>query len=159
MKTKIAILIGAVLVVVSGTSAQSANLAQAPVIAKYGKWSVRRELDPMTDKANCIALYENRFDVQVTEEDCYISESGKGGVQSITLRFDDQPPEEMQLASDTEQTVGAIGIHSSDFQKLLIANRLRYQILRVVDGLDNGELDLNGLAAAHQVIMGSKWGH
>jgi len=159
MKTKVAILICAVLVVVSGTSALSANLAQAPVIAKYGKWSVRRALDPMTDKASCVALYGDKFNIQVTDDVCFISESGKGGVQSITLRFDDRPPQQMQLANDVEKDVGAIGIRDNDFQELLTANRLRYQVLLMVGGLDDGDLDLNGLAAAHQVIMGAKCGH
>ena len=118
-----------------------------------------KNLDPMTDKASCVALYGDKVDIQVTEDVCFISESGKGGVQSIRLRFDDQAPQQMQLASDVEKDIGAIGIKDNDFQELLIANRLRYQVLLMVGGMDDGDLDLNGLAAAHQVIMGAKCGH
>jgi hypothetical protein len=159
MRTRATILISVMLPFVTATAALSGDLGQAPVVAKYGKWSVRRTLDPMTDKASCTGLYENRFDIQLSEDVCFIGERGKGGVQAITLRFDDQPARPMQLANDTEKDVGAIGVRGDDFQELLTANRLRYQIPLMIGGLDNGDLDLNGLAAAHQVITGPKCGH
>jgi len=135
------------------------SLGDAPVIAKVGAWSVHRDTDSFTDKVTCTAIYKQDYSVQMSASEMYISERGRGGVQAITLRFDDDPPERMQLASDVEKDVSAIAIKDADFERLLTARRLRYQILRVVNGMDEGDLNLTGFAAAHDVVVGPKCGH
>lgn len=110
----------------------------------------------MTDKPSCVALYKDKFNVQITEHEMYISEAGHGGVQAIVVRLDNNAPKNMQLASDTEKEIGAIGITGTEFDELLASQRLRYRIVQLAGGTDDGDVDLKGLAAAHSVIMGTK---
>lgn len=128
------------------------------VIAKSGDWSVRRSTDAMTDKPECVALHKDRSDLQVTTSEMYISEGGKGGVDAIIVRFDDQPAEGMRLATDSEKQISAIGITGQEFQELLAAKRLRYRILNLLGGMDDGDVDLSGLVRVHDVIVSSLCG-
>jgi hypothetical protein len=146
-------------ITVTDVSTSASDLGTAPVIATYQYWSVRRVTDPMTDAVSCIALYKNRFDLQVSDREMFITEAGRGGVDSIKIRFDNQPPKDLQLATDVEKHIGAVAIRGDEFQELLTARRLRYQIMRLIGSLDSDDVDLSGLAAAHQAIMSTRCGH
>jgi hypothetical protein len=108
----------------------------------------------MPGGARAAGLYKDRFDVQLTKNDLFISLRGRGGVKSVMLRFDDEPARQLRLASEMEQKIEVVDIQGDDFEKLLGSKRLRVRILTVLDTLVDEDLSLNGLEAAHAVIAG-----
>lgn len=142
------LVIGTLLFAVSG----SAEIGQP--IETHGSWTVHRSLDPMTDAPSCVALYEERAEIQLNEHDLFISVRGRGGVDGVTLRFDNDPPDKMRLARDIEKKISAVDIEGSDFRRALASKRLRVQIITVLSTLVNEDLDLTGIADARAVLTG-----
>lgn len=134
----------AVLVLFPGSSLGA--LATEPVVFKSGNWSVRRGTDPMTDKVSCTGIYKDQLGIQLSREELYVTI--RGGIEGVTLRFDDQPAERMRLARKVEKQVSAVEISGDEFRKLLGSNRLRIEVLTLVRGIQNLDLDLTGISDA-----------
>ncbi len=139
---------------VLASSPAKADLNKAPIIAKSGNWSVRRGTDLMTDKKSCVALYQQRFDIQVNEGDFWFDVRGKGGVQGFTYRIDDEASSKMQIPTEIEKNIGAAHIEGSEFAHLLSAKRLRMQVLTILDSLIEADIDLKGLSEMHRTLSG-----
>ena len=141
------------IILLVGTPSSSVQLSDLPVIPNSGYWSVRRSVDAMTDKPICVGFYKDRFDIQLSDAELYISLEGRGGVSLVTLRFDDKPAKPSRLASEIERDISAVKISGSDFQELFPSKRLRAQIYTILDTIVNEDLDLTGLKEAHSVIL------
>jgi len=142
MKSKICCVIGALLF--AGTS--YANLQSAKPVFKRGNWTVLRDTNPMTDKTDCTGIYKDDLGVQLTSKELYLTI--RGGPESVTLRFDDQAPESMRLATDIEKKIDAISISGPQFFKLLGSQRLRMEVMTLVRGISNIDLDVTGIVEA-----------
>ncbi len=113
-------------------------------------WTVLRDVDPMTDAVNCTGIYKGQYTTQLSDAGLYIRVNG--GIRGITLRFDDEPPREMRLATKMEKDVRVVILDGADRAKALSSKRLRYQVVTLVSGVVEGELDLAGIEAAAQHI-------
>jgi hypothetical protein len=133
-------------------ASMAGDLSDARVTFRSGKWSVRRSKDTMTDKVSCTGIYNNDFGVQLSESDLFIRI--RGGVQSVTLRFDDEPAQKLRLASEMEKKLDVADINGADFERLLSSKRLRMQALTLVRGLSESDLDLTGLRETLDNIKG-----
>lgn len=109
----------------------------------------------MTDKKSCVALFKDRFDIQITEKNFTYSLRGKGGVKMITLRFDENQPIN-RLANDLEKRLSLVYIKDEEFRQLLLAKRLRIQIFTVLDTIVNEDLDLSGFTEIYPKISECK---
>ena len=134
------LLLAVVLTTVIG-SANAQSLRDATVAMTKGDWKVLRSQDPMTDKSSCTAIYKENYQIQLSPENLFIGISG--GIQSVTLRFDDNPPSRLRLATDMEKKLRSIIITGSDFSRLRTSQRLRYQSSTLVSGMQTGEIDLS----------------
>lgn len=139
-------------------AASAASVSDAKVVFKNDNWSVRRTLDPMTDKPSCVGIYRNRFDVQLAQRDFFITMRGKGGVSAYTLRFDDEPAQPLRLAQDIEKRIGAVNLEYSEFDKLLNSKRLRIRISTLIRGIVDEDISLIGLREAHTFLVGKCMG-
>jgi hypothetical protein len=81
--------------------------------------------------------------------------SVKGGIQLITLRFDDSPAGSSRQPEKMEKDVRAIIIDGADFNKLQESKRLRVQTLTLVSGIVSEDLDLTGLQESLASIKNS----
>lgn len=124
--------------------------AGAQVVFHSGNWSVLRSKDPMTDAVICTGIYKTQYTIQLNKGNLYVSI--RGGIQSYRLRFDDEPAQPLNLASDSEKNINAIDIKDTDFDKLFTSKRLRVEVLTLVAGLVNIDLDLRGLREAYEDI-------
>lgn len=134
----------AILVAMAPASAQS--LKDATVAFSKGNWKVLRSVDPMTDRTSCTGIYNGDYGIQLTPDELFISVSG--GIESILLRYDDQPPERMRLATDMEKKIRSMIIRGNQFNQLATTSRFRYQAVTMVSGIKTGELDLADFNAA-----------
>jgi hypothetical protein len=134
----------------------SANFGEP--IARSGNWTVRRTLHTITDEPSCVAIYKDRFEIQLDENDLFVSLRGRGGVSSIVLRFDDKPAEELRPASETEKKIGAVNLRGREFEELMSSKRLRMQIRTTADITIEEDLDLNGAKEVQGELMGSQCG-
>ena len=134
----------------------SANFGEP--IATSGNWTVRRTFHAITDEPSCVAIYKDRFDIQLDENDLFLSLRGRGGVSSVILRFDDRPAEELRPASETEKMVGSVNLRGREFEELMSSKRLRVQIQTVADTTIEEDLDLDGVKEAQSEFMSSQCG-
>ncbi len=119
---------------------------------RFGNWDVEKEIDPMTDKASCTALYRGKPYVQLSLGAFFIGMRGRGSVEAITLRFDDNPPRTMRLPSRLEKEIGAVQFTPEELNNLLYAKRLRVQVLTLLGSLVNEDLDLTGTQDAWSAV-------
>ncbi|CAN7189059.1 hypothetical protein [Acidovorax sp. LjRoot117] len=131
------------------TGGVHANLKSATKVGIFGNWTVLRDTDKMTDKVTCTGIYQQDYSRQLSEDGLYISV--KGGLSSITLRFDELPARPMRLAGKIEKDVRAVMLEGADFDLAVSSTRLRGQVLTLVSGVQDFELDLSGIreAVAH----------
>lgn len=129
----------------------AADLKTSPIVYKSGSWSVLRSVDTMTDEVSCTGIYKDDRSIRLTRDALHITV--QGGIESITLRFGEEPPEKARLASDTERRTRAISIAEKDFSRLLDYPRLRVQVITLVRGTANFDIDLAGVDGAVQNIL------
>jgi hypothetical protein len=122
------------------------SLKDAETALTVGNWKVLRTIDPMDDSVRCTGIYNNDYSVQLSKDTLFLGV--QGGVQGITLRFDDNPPNRLRLATDMEKKLRSVIISGRDFSQLTTSSRLRYQVSTLVRGIESGDLDLDGLTAA-----------
>ena len=134
----------ALLLVIAPAGAQS--LKDATVAFSKGNWKVLRSVDPMTDKTSCTGIYNGDYGIQLTPETLFLSVTG--GIESVFLRYDEQPPQRMRLATDMEKKIRSMIISGNNFNQLSTTSRLRYQATTLVSGIKTGELDLTDFNAA-----------
>lgn len=139
----------ALLVALPGGAATAQSLADGVPAFKAGGWVVLRTKDTMTDKVSCTGVLNGDYAIQLSETTMYVRV--RGGVRSVTLRFDDHTPERLRLPSDFERR-GTVVFSSEEFAKALGSSRIRMQVMTVLDNLDQKDLDITGIREAHENI-------
>jgi hypothetical protein len=112
-----------------------------------GNWAVLRDKDPMTDKISCTGIYKGDYAVQLSDEALYVRV--QGGIEAVTLRFNDEAPRPMRLAQEMEKKIRAVIFSGTDYMDVIQAKRLRYQVMTLVSGVKQGDLDLTGIDQAY----------
>lgn len=136
---------------VISAQATAASLKDAKTAFKSGNWKVLRSTDAMTDNTTCTGIYKDNYSIQLVKDSLYVTV--RGGIQSVTLRFGENPPREVRLAEEMEKDIGTVIISGSDFSDLLKNNRLRVQVLTLVRGVEDVDLDTTGIQAAVENIQ------
>jgi hypothetical protein len=133
----------------TAASASAQTLADGVPVFRSGGWVVLRTIDPMTDKRSCTGILNGDYDIQLSQSALYVRM--RGGVTSVTLRFDDQPPEKLRLSSDFERR-GRVALLPEELRKALGSSRIRIQVMTGRDGLELKDLDVTGIRDAHTNI-------
>ncbi|ATQ77873.1 hypothetical protein CR152_27750 [Massilia violaceinigra] len=115
------------------------------IVFKSGSWSVHQELDAMTDKKKCAALYEGAWTVQASDKDFFVSLRGRGGVRGYTVRIDDEPALPLRLADEMERDLSAVRL-GRIFDQVYGAKRIRMQISTILNTVVAQDIDLKGFA-------------
>lgn len=133
----------------AGASAARADLTAAKRTLQTGNWTVLREVDPMTDKADCTAVYKGAYAVQMSASALYIRVPGV--LESVALRFGDEPARETRPVTRVERRAGSLVIEGEEFRAISTAARLRYRAL-TLSGVTDGDLDLSGISRVQEHI-------
>ena len=141
MKLKKILLLLVVLML--STSNVNAEFENDKIVFKTADWKVFRDIDPMKDTVNCTGIHKDDFSTQLVKDT--LSIRVRGGVESITLRFDDNTAENLRWATRMEKDIRAVIIRGSDFDKLLNSSRLRIQISTLISGIQFRDLNLTGI--------------
>lgn len=150
MKTgKFLTLMAAFAITVASSSA-SADLKSATVALTSGNWKVLRDKNTMTDKTDCTGIYRDDYGIQLTAESLYIRVPG--GLETVTLRFGEEPARPLRLPTEMEKKVRVIILTGTDLEQLQAVSRLRYQASTLVSGIKTGDLDLTGFSSALENI-------
>lgn len=128
------------------------SIENFPVVFQSGNWQVRRSIDPMKDTVNCTGIFKGKNGVQLNTDSLLVSI--KGGIQGVTLRFDDKPARSFRQAEKMEKDVSVVIMEGLDFKEAIESNRLRVEALTLVRGVQNEDLDLSGIKAALENING-----
>lgn len=128
----------------------SADLSTAERAGTFGQWEVLRDIDKMTDKVSCVGIYRSDKKIQLAEDGMYIAVSG--GIESVTLRFGSDQARPMRLAKKMEKDVRAVMLEGEEFQGAIGADRLRMQVLTLVSGLKEYDLNMSGASQAVEHI-------
>jgi hypothetical protein len=126
------------------------------LVEQDGHWRVLRSFHAITDEPGCVAVYEDRFEITLDENDLFVSLRGRGNVSSVALQFDDKPAKGSRPASELEKRVDAVNLRGAEFEELMSSRHLRARI-RTTDGTTIEEdLDLDGAKKAQRALMGSQ---
>lgn len=131
---------------VAAFGSAQAGLKDAAKVGTFGNWTILRDVDKMTDQVSCTGIYKDDYSKQLASRGLYIQV--RGGISSVTLRFDEDPPRSMRLAEKMEKDIRAVMLQGAEFESAIAAKRLRGQVLTLVSGLQDFELDLTGIAEA-----------
>jgi hypothetical protein len=115
------------LIVACADMASAQTIGDMKTVARDGEWELRQSKDTFSDKDSCVLMPSKRPHIQITSNSLYISYRGRGGVKGYTVRVDDEPPSQMQLPSDIEQGIQALGFQGKAFEQVLEAKRIRVQ--------------------------------
>lgn len=113
-------------------------------------WELKTSKDNFSDKTTCVVSPIGRPWVQLNVNNLYISYAGKGGVAGYTLRFDDQPPRQMQLPTPIDQQIGAVHLSPADFAEAMNSDRVRVQTFTVLRELKDEDLKMAGAKRLYQ---------
>ncbi|MET4804591.1 hypothetical protein [Bradyrhizobium sp. LB11.1] len=114
------------------------------VAAIDGGWELRVIKDGFSSKTSCVISPTGKPWIQMSPGQLYISYHGRGGVEGFTVRMDEYPPEEMQLPTPIDKSIGMVHFKGSEFSRLMTANRLRVQTFTVLRELKNEDMNLAG---------------
>ncbi|MFM7341234.1 MAG: hypothetical protein ACKO3Q_00890 [Betaproteobacteria bacterium] len=104
----------------------------------------------MTDKVSCTGIYKSNYGIQLSRDSLFIRVPG--GLQSVTLRFGENPPLPMRMPQKLEKDVGSLILEGTELAQAVDTQRLRVQVLTLVRGVFTEDLDTTGLQAAAQHI-------
>lgn len=136
--------------IAASVSSEAQGLKDAKATFKVGNWSVLRSTNTMTDKVSCTGIYKSNFGIQLVEDQLFVKITG--GIQSVTLRFGENPAQSLRLPQDMEKKIGSVVIDGSDFRQALETTRLRLQVLTLIRGMATEDLDTTGIQAAVEHI-------
>ena len=126
-----------------GFASEAAAQGFGAKLKSFGKWTVYRSEDAITDERSCIAIFGEEGRIQVTEDSFAVSLRGKGGLGGYIIRLDSLPAWEMRLPSDVEKDVGAFIVEGKDFEQIMAAKRLRVRVLTVLSELVDFDIDIS----------------
>lgn len=127
-------------------SVNGEDLRAAKPTLKVGNWTVLRTMDAMTDKVECTGIYKSNYGIQLAGNRLFVTVAG--GIQAVTLRFGEAPPEAMRLVIKREKELGAVIIDGADFFRALTTTRVLVQILTLVRGVKIEDIDTAGMQSA-----------
>lgn len=134
----------------------SGDFKSAPVVFKSGKWGVKRNLDSMTDEVRCVALYNGRFDIQLSRQQFSVGAVGRGGVDGYQWRVDDAPATRMILANKIERATSHVMLEKPAVEKIVQGARFRILVMTLLGGMAEEDLDLTGIKEAYRFINSSE---
>jgi hypothetical protein len=130
--------------------------AQREILEKVGGWQLTATKDAMTDKLSCTGFYDGKPTVQLNAESFYVSLRGRGGVQGVMVRFDDRPAGSMRLPTDIEKRLSHVQLTRSEFTEMQQAQRVRIEVITILNQIVLEDVNLQGTAAALDVLRGDK---
>lgn len=120
----------------------SAETGFGSQIGTTGRWTAYVSKDVMTDAATCVALYDDRANVQLTARSIAIGFRGRGGINSYRVRLGDAPPQSLFPASGTEKLLGAIVFEGKRRDAMIVAGRLRLEALTILSTVVTEDISL-----------------
>jgi hypothetical protein len=124
----------------------SSAVESKEVFRKAG-WAVRADVDPMTDKKRCFAVYVKRPRIQASIDDFFIDMKGRGGVAMYRVRIDDRPADDARSATSDEKELDVLMLRYY-LPELYAGKRLRVQIHALLNNIEEEDVDLNGFRNA-----------
>lgn len=95
---------------------------------EIGNWKIKSQINPMNDNKSCMAIYKDRFEIQLSSSSLAVSLRGRGGVRAYSLRFDNDAALPTEIPSSSEARMGAFFVEGQRFKRLLSSQRLRIQV-------------------------------
>lgn len=123
-----------------------ADLKTAKETGVFGEWHVLQSVDKMTDAVECTGIYKNDYNIQLTEKAIYLRVSG--GIESIKLRFGNDPANETRLPGEIEKKSRVVLLEDQEFRNAIYSDRLRIQVLTVISGVKEYDINSSGLVDA-----------
>lgn len=116
-------------------------------VEEFGKWQILKTIDPMTDKASCMGVYDKNSDIQISKYMFLISMNRKGGVKYITNRIDEGDVK-VSEATQTERLNDYVVFEDEAFYPLLESKRFRVKIDTVLNKEVMFDFDMEGFKKA-----------
>jgi hypothetical protein len=122
----------------------AANAADGfgPSIGSVGRWVAYSKIDAMTDERHCVALFDDRDNVQFTPRSIAIGFRGRGGISSYRVRLGDAPVKSWMPVGRMDQQLGAVFFEGKRRDEMVAAGRLRLEAITVLKGIVTEDISL-----------------
>ncbi|TXH66746.1 MAG: hypothetical protein E6Q83_19780 [Thiothrix sp.] len=140
------IITGALIFLLTSTS-NATMYRLSDKVEEFGKWQILKTVDPMTDKASCMGIYDKNLDIQIDKYSFLISMNKKGGVKYITNRIDEGDVK-INEATQTERLNDYAVFEDEAFYPLLESKRFRVKIDTVLKKEVMFDFDMDGFKKA-----------
>ncbi len=137
-------------------SAVNTNLDAQDVVLKAGGWAVRKTPDGMTGKKSCTGFHRDDYQVLLTDDMLFINQAKNGGLKEYSLRYDEEPAGTPRAATSREELLAGATLGGADLTRALASKRLRLHIAAANGGVTDEDIDVTGIKAAHDMILGGK---
>jgi hypothetical protein len=139
---RFAAMAGVSLILALAASLVPAQAKLGPVIAHYGKWSIHRGTDLMTDRVVCLATYEGSHQFQLYSDGLYVK--FPEGPRAYRYRIDDDPISPTIDAKAANWHSRLITLEGAAFNRLVTAHRLRLHVVtQHFSAIHVNEIDLD----------------
>jgi hypothetical protein len=130
------------------TSVATASAQPRPksnqTVYRAGDWFVVRSTQPATGTVTCAGFYIGQDGVQLSRDSLIVKVPGE--LQSVGVRFDEQPARALRPAEKIEQQIGGVMLAGPEFAQLRRSKTLRVDVT-TAQGRSSHTLKVEGLDA------------
>lgn len=127
---------------IAGVSSVNAAEGFGDEVAQVGQWTIYAKIDGFTDAKTCVALFQDRADIQMDNKSFAISFRGRGGISAYKYRLDNQEPTALELASRREKGISALIFEGTKYNDIVGSTRLRLQAFTALSTLIDEDIDM-----------------
>jgi hypothetical protein len=134
-------------------SRASAQIAKEEIIFQSETWVVRRTVDQMTDKPECMGFLNSDLRFELSKGEFNVDMRGRGGIRAITIRYGEESVLPQRPPTETEQGISIVNFRGRAFDHLMRVDRVRIRVLTMLGpSLVEEDLDLRGIETVHQFL-------
>jgi hypothetical protein len=134
------------LALVLSTAAAPAMTQQSNrTVLRAGNWYVVRSTQPVTGTVACTGFYMGQSGVELSKDSLIVRVPGD--INSVGLRFGEEPARSLRPAEKTERQIGGVMLAGADFKQLRRSKTLSLDVT-TAQGRTSHTLQVEGLDAA-----------
>jgi hypothetical protein len=125
---------------------RSAAAYDSTATFQAGKWTVLTSVNEVNNAPVCTAVYLDNEGVHLSNDALYVGV--RGGISTVTLRLDDKPARAARPATEREDNMGTVIFTQDELAELITSKKLHAEVVTVSNGVQNVDLDLDGIQDA-----------
>lgn len=123
----------------------------ATTVAEVGNWTVKKVEDSFSGETTCRGDYKHNTRTYLTKDELHLVTTEAFTMNSVTIRYGEDPPNKIRMATPTETRFGTITLKGREFAELLKHNRVRTRVT-LLRSTTEEDVDLTGIRDAIKIM-------